>query len=47
MLFFDEVFVFTPAGKIIQLPIRATVLDFAYAVHTNIGKRAQKESKRS
>ncbi|MBT5978774.1 MAG: bifunctional (p)ppGpp synthetase/guanosine-3',5'-bis(diphosphate) 3'-pyrophosphohydrolase [Gammaproteobacteria bacterium] len=41
-LFFDEVFVFTPAGKIIQLPIRATVLDFAYAVHTNIGKRAQK-----
>ena len=41
-LFFDEVFVFTPAGKIIQLPIRATVLDFAYAVHTNIGKRSQK-----
>ena len=41
-LFFDEVFVFTPAGKIIQLPLRATVLDFAYAVHTNIGKRAQK-----
>ncbi|WP_416650740.1 RelA/SpoT family protein [Candidatus Pseudothioglobus sp. Uisw_086] len=41
-LFFDEVFVFTPAGKIIQLPVRATVLDFAYAVHTNIGKRSQK-----
>ncbi len=41
-LFFDEVFVFTPAGKIIQLPLRATVLDFAYAVHTNIGKRSQK-----
>jgi|TARA_B110000196_G_scaffold28982_1_gene21780 GTP pyrophosphokinase len=41
-LFFDEVFVFTPAGKIIQLPLRATVLDFAYAVHTNIGKRTQK-----
>ena len=41
-LFSDEVFVFTPAGKIIQLPLRATVLDFAYAVHTNIGKKAQK-----
>ena len=41
-LFFDEVFVFTPAGKIIQLPLRSTVLDFAYAVHTNIGKRTQK-----
>ncbi|MDB9951344.1 bifunctional (p)ppGpp synthetase/guanosine-3',5'-bis(diphosphate) 3'-pyrophosphohydrolase [Candidatus Thioglobus sp.] len=41
-LFFDEVFVFTPAGKIIQLPLRATVLDFAYAVHTNIGKKSQK-----
>ncbi len=41
-LFSDEVYVFTPAGKIIQLPIRATILDFAYAVHTNIGKRSQK-----
>ena len=41
-LFSDEVFVFTPAGKIIQLPLRSTVLDFAYAVHTNIGKKAQK-----
>ena len=41
-LFSDEVFVFTPGGRIIQLPLRATVLDFAYAVHTNIGKKAQK-----
>ena len=41
-LFPDEVFVFTPAGKIIQLPLRATVLDFSYAVHTNVGKRTQK-----
>ena len=41
-LFSDEVFVFTPAGKIIQLPRRATVLDFAYAVHTSIGKKSQK-----
>jgi len=41
-LFPDEVFVFTPAGKIVQLPQRATVLDFSYAVHTNVGKRTQK-----
>jgi guanosine-3',5'-bis(diphosphate) 3'-pyrophosphohydrolase len=41
-LFFDEVLVFTPAGKIIQLPLKATVLDFAYAVHTNVGKKSQK-----
>lgn len=41
-LFSNEVLVFTPAGEIIQLPLRATVLDFAYAVHTNVGKRTQK-----
>ena len=36
-LFPSEVFVFTPQGDIIQLPYKSTVLDFAYAVHTNIG----------
>ena len=41
-LFSEEVFVFTPGGKIIPLPIRATVLDFSYAVHTSVGKRSQK-----
>ena len=41
-LFSNEVFIFTPAGKIIQLPLNSTVLDFAYAVHTNVGKRCQK-----
>ncbi|HIL20715.1 MAG TPA: bifunctional (p)ppGpp synthetase/guanosine-3',5'-bis(diphosphate) 3'-pyrophosphohydrolase [Candidatus Thioglobus sp.] len=41
-LFPNEVLVFTPTGEIIQLPLRATVLDFAYAVHTNVGKRTQK-----
>ena len=41
-LFSDEVFVFTPEGKIIPLPLRATVLDFSYAVHTSVGKRSQK-----
>ncbi|MDB3869744.1 bifunctional (p)ppGpp synthetase/guanosine-3',5'-bis(diphosphate) 3'-pyrophosphohydrolase [Candidatus Thioglobus sp.] len=41
-LFPSEVFVFTPGGDIIQLPYRATVLDFAYMVHTNIGHKAVK-----
>ena len=36
-LFPSEVFVFTPRGDIMQLPYYATVLDFAYMVHTNIG----------
>ena len=41
-LFSNEVLVFTPAGEIIKLPIKATVLDFAYAIHTNVGKKTQK-----
>lgn len=36
-LFQDEVYVFTPKGKIIALPSGATAVDFAYAVHTDIG----------
>ncbi|MCF6318768.1 MAG: bifunctional (p)ppGpp synthetase/guanosine-3',5'-bis(diphosphate) 3'-pyrophosphohydrolase [Proteobacteria bacterium] len=36
----DEIYVFTPRGKIIQLPINATVLDFAFTIHTNIGIKA-------
>jgi RelA/SpoT family (p)ppGpp synthetase len=36
-LFPDEVYVFTPAGEIMELPRGATVVDFAYAVHTDIG----------
>ena len=36
-LFPDEVFVFTPKGKIIDLRRNATALDFAYAIHTDIG----------
>ncbi|PPD24170.1 MAG: bifunctional GTP diphosphokinase/guanosine-3',5'-bis(diphosphate) 3'-diphosphatase [Methylobacter sp.] len=36
-LFPQEVFVFTPQGDIIKLPRGATVVDFAYAVHTDIG----------
>ncbi|MDR1530499.1 MAG: bifunctional (p)ppGpp synthetase/guanosine-3',5'-bis(diphosphate) 3'-pyrophosphohydrolase [Burkholderiales bacterium] len=36
-LFPEEIYVFTPKGKIFTLPLGATVLDFAYAVHTDIG----------
>jgi GTP diphosphokinase / guanosine-3',5'-bis(diphosphate) 3'-diphosphatase len=36
-LFPDEVYVFTPRGKIMRLPSSATAVDFAYAVHTDIG----------
>jgi GTP pyrophosphokinase len=35
----DEVYVFTPKGRVIALPPRATPVDFAYAVHTEIGHR--------
>ena len=41
-LFPSEVFVFTPKGDIIQLPYKSTVLDFAYAIHTNVGNRTHK-----
>ena len=36
-LFPDEVYVFTPKGKIMELPRNATPVDFAYAVHTDVG----------
>ena len=36
-LFQREVYVFTPKGQIIKLPRNATVVDFAYAVHTHVG----------
>ncbi|EJP6472763.1 RelA/SpoT family protein [Clostridium sp. FAM 1755] len=38
-LFSDEVFVFTPKGKVISLPNKATPVDFAYKIHTDIGHR--------
>lgn len=37
-LFPDEVYIFTPKGKIMALPRGATVVDFAYAVHTDVGR---------
>ncbi|MCS0497021.1 RelA/SpoT family protein [Ancylobacter mangrovi] len=39
-LFHDQVFCFTPKGRLIILPRRATPIDFAYAVHTGVGDRA-------
>ncbi|MEL6946214.1 MAG: bifunctional (p)ppGpp synthetase/guanosine-3',5'-bis(diphosphate) 3'-pyrophosphohydrolase [Pseudomonadota bacterium] len=36
-LYLDQVFCFTPKGRLIALPLGATALDFAYAVHTDIG----------
>jgi guanosine-3',5'-bis(diphosphate) 3'-pyrophosphohydrolase len=38
-LFPDEVYVFTPKGRILSLPRGATGVDFAYSVHTDIGNR--------
>ncbi len=35
----DEVFVFTPKGDLFKLPMGASVLDFAYAIHTKVGDR--------
>jgi RelA/SpoT family (p)ppGpp synthetase len=39
-LFHDQVFCFTPRGKLIALPRHANVIDFAYAVHTDVGNSA-------
>lgn len=38
-LYSDEIYVFTPKGEIHKLPKGATVLDFAYSIHTNLGNK--------
>ena len=40
-LFTDSIFVLTPQGKVVDLPRGATPVDFAYAVHTNVGHRCR------
>ena len=38
-LFPDDIYIFTPKGKIMELPSGATAVDFAYAVHTDVGNQ--------
>lgn len=38
-VFQDQVFVFSPKGDIIDLPVRSTPVDFAYRIHTDVGNR--------
>ena len=38
-MYYDQVFCFTPKGKLIALPKGATTVDFAYMVHSDIGNK--------
>ncbi|MGI4022601.1 MAG: RelA/SpoT family protein [Janthinobacterium lividum] len=38
-LFSDEIFIFTPKGALVQLPLNATALDFAFEIHSDVGAR--------
>ena len=37
----DDIYVYTPAGKVIQLPVGSTPIDFAYRIHTDVGHRCR------
>ena len=39
-LFNDEIIVYSPKGEVFILPIGSTAYDYAFAVHTNVGKKA-------
>jgi guanosine-3',5'-bis(diphosphate) 3'-pyrophosphohydrolase len=40
-LFQDRIFVFTPKGDVVDLPVGSSTIDFAYAIHSDIGNHAQ------
>ncbi len=40
-LFEDQVYVFTPGGDVVDLPVGSTPLDFAYRIHSNVGHRCR------
>lgn len=40
-IFADQIYVFTPAGAVVDLPVGATPIDFAYRVHTQVGHRCR------